>query len=340
MVRGVVKLREILALETTPGIHVVVFERPRSARGPAFGVAEARICIDASGKDGRAALDELHNQVGSRFVVAFEPDAMRSPEQEQERARAFLAKRWHRGADAMLFYPGDLGRLLVEYAHAWRIAGAETLPAPAAKCELGAWGGPGCRRHEGHDIGADGMCVEGRRGAPAHGGPAAYVDASAPKGLTFTVSVGSPNLAGGITIKGLSLDDVCEALKLSDVDRARLLSARPGEGIDGTRHAARWTVTREPLAEAGTLTGFWPSTTLAVHASVKVPEPWARVLKQVRDGAPLAQGDHAAAEVLQVLGLCYRPTGWPWALTGVGAQALSAYCAAERDAAAQPAGVP
>jgi hypothetical protein len=32
----------------------------------------------------------------------------------------------------------------------------------APRCRRGAWGGEGCVAHEGHDIGEDGLCVEGR----------------------------------------------------------------------------------------------------------------------------------------------------------------------------------
>ncbi len=35
--------------------------------------------------------------------------------------------------------------------------------AARSSCKPGAWGGPGCLAHEGHEIGPDGLCVEGRR---------------------------------------------------------------------------------------------------------------------------------------------------------------------------------
>jgi hypothetical protein len=46
-----------------------------------------------------------------------------------------------------------------------RLAGWLSMRAklPANSCRPGAWGGAGCAVHEGHDIGVDGRCIEGRR---------------------------------------------------------------------------------------------------------------------------------------------------------------------------------
>lgn len=75
--------------------------------------------------------------------------------------------RHHRlGKSAVVLFDGDKvptrGVWLDELRAVPRV-GEEGNPTG---CRRGAWGGPGCLAHEGHEIGEDGHCIEGRTARP------------------------------------------------------------------------------------------------------------------------------------------------------------------------------